>query len=76
MPLYCFRQAEVQNLDVAIVGQLDVRRFQITMDNASVMRGLQCFGNLLCNIQGLSNGNSPPINPVGQCFAFDELEYE
>jgi hypothetical protein len=42
------RQAEVENLRVPVIGDHDVRRFEITMHDAGGMRRRQCVGDLYC----------------------------
>jgi hypothetical protein len=37
-----FGETEVQNLDVAVFGQRDVGRFEITIDDPLLVRGFDC----------------------------------
>ena len=41
-----FRQAEVQNLGVAAIGNEDIRRLDIAVNDAFRVRGIQRIGNL------------------------------
>ena len=49
------RKAEVQDLYRAVGRQLDVRRFQIPMDDALLVRRVQCLGDLTRNGQRLGH---------------------
>jgi hypothetical protein len=54
-----FRQPEVQYFHFAVECQLDVRWFQIAMDNPVLVRSFQCLGDLLRNLQRFVNRDSP-----------------
>ena len=41
-----FRQPEVQHLHTAIVGELDVGRLQVAMDDSLLVRRIQRIGDL------------------------------
>ena len=61
---------------MAVIGECDVRRFQITMDDALLMRGLQHFGDLLGNRERLIDGDRPTRDPFVQALAVHEFEHE
>ena len=46
-------KAEVENYDFAVLGELDVGRFQISMNNSLLVRFLQCFGDLVGDFNSL-----------------------
>ena len=48
-----FRETEVQNLDLAVLGLLDVGRFQIPMNDPSLVSFLQGVGDLVCDVDCL-----------------------
>ena len=49
-------EAEVENLDRAVGADLDVRGFEITMNDALFMRGFEDLGDLARDGQGLGDG--------------------
>ena len=49
----CFREAEVQHLDRAVGPHLHVRRLQIAMDDAEVVRRFERIGDLPCDRQSV-----------------------
>ncbi len=67
-------QAEVQDLDDAVAGDLDVGRLQVAMDDAALVRRLERFGDLQRNRDGLVQRNTTAADPVGECLAVHELE--
>ena len=68
-----FRQSEVENLDVAVGGQLHVGRFQIAMDDAFLVRVFQSFGDLLGNRQHFVQRHRPPADPLSQRRPLDQF---
>ena len=62
--------------DNAGSGDLDVGRFQIAVNDAVLMRCFERIGNLMRDVQGLTDGDRPPGDPLGERVAVDELEYE
>ena len=49
------REAEVEHFHRAVGTQLDVRRFQVAMNDALLVRRIECLGDLTRNRQGLGN---------------------
>ena len=43
----------VQNLDLSVIGLLDVRRFQVSVNDALFVRLLECFGHLGGDVESL-----------------------
>ena len=46
------------------------------MNDATVLRRLQRFGNLPGDVQGLTDRDRPAFKPIGQRVAFDEFKHE
>ena len=44
-----FRQPKVQNFDVPVSRQLDIRGLEIAMDDTFFVCSFQCFSDLTCN---------------------------
>ena len=55
-----FRQTEVQNLDLAVLGLLDVGRFEIAMNNPFLVRRLERLGDLGGDLESLVYRNRSP----------------
>ncbi len=68
------RQAEVEDLDLVVCRDLDVRGFQIAMNDASLVRRLEGFGNLHGDAERCLHRNRAALNAVGQGFPLDQLE--
>jgi hypothetical protein len=60
-----FGQPEVEHLHGAVFAYLDVRGFQIAMDDALLVRSFECLGDLSCDGDGFVNGYRPAGQPVG-----------
>ena len=54
-----FREAEVEHLDRAVAPHLHVRRLQVAMDDALLVRGLERVGDLPRDRQRLGDRNRP-----------------
>ena len=67
-------QSKVQEFGLAIAVDDDVCRFQVAMDDAFLVGGLQGLGNLDHQPERLFNGNRHPLDPIGQRFPFDEFQ--
>ena len=70
------RQAEVEDLHLAVGGQLDVRGLQVAMDDAVLVGLFEPLGDLFRDRDGLVDGNRPALQALGQVFAFDQLHGE
>ncbi len=68
------RRIEVEDLDRAVPGELEVRGLEVAMDDALLMRGLQAFGNLLRDGNSFVDGDRAARQPLGEVFAFDQLQ--
>ena len=55
----CLRQPEVEHLDPAFRSQLDVRRLEIAVDHAFLVRIFQRVDELLDNRQSFARGMAP-----------------
>jgi hypothetical protein len=54
---------------------LDVGWLQVAMDDALLVRGLECFGNLPGDRQRLIDVNRSMNKPIGERRSLDQLEY-
>ena len=70
------RQPEVEHLDGVVGGDLDVRRFQIAVDDALFMRRFERVGDLASDREGLLNRQRTLSQALGERRALDELEHE
>jgi hypothetical protein len=68
------RQPEIEHLHRAVRSHHDVGRLQVAVDDAVLVCGLEGFGDLLGDGQGLVDGNRPAPNPVRQGLAVHELQ--
>ena len=71
-----FRQPEIEHLDRAVRPHLDVRRFQIPVDDALRVRGCEGLGDLGGVAQRLLQGQRTSLQRVGQRFAIDQLHHQ
>jgi len=71
------REPEIEDFDLIVRRQRDVRWLQIAVDDAFVMRGLERVGNLSRDGERVIKGQRPMIaQPIGECVAVDELQHE
>jgi serine/threonine protein kinase len=69
------RQAEVQDLHVAVGGDEDVLRLQVAMDDAPGMSGVQPFGDLDAYLDGLPPGEPPCRDAPAQRLSLEQLHH-
>ena len=74
--VYGFRETEVEHLDGAVGADLDVRRLEIAMDDAALVRGFEGLGDLLRDRQRLVERDRPARDALRQIVAFDEFHHE
>ena len=74
--LHGLRQAEVQDLHRAVGTHLDVRGFQIAMDDALLMRGFESLGDLLRDWQRLVDWDRALCKALRQVVTFDQFHHE
>ncbi len=67
------RQPEVQHLDRAVRRQRDVRRLQVAVHDAVVVRGLERFGNPRGDAQRLLDRQRPLLEHLRQVAPVDQL---
>jgi hypothetical protein len=67
------RQTEVEHFVCAISPDLDVRRLEIAMDDAELVRGFECVGDLFGDRQRLGERYWPSCDARRQVLAVDEL---
>jgi hypothetical protein len=70
------RDAEVQHFDRSRVGELDVRRLQVAMDNALSMRRFERCRDCGRTPQRFAQEHRPSEQALLQRLAFDELEHQ
>ena len=70
------RQPEVQHLDSAVVAHLDVRRLEIAMDDALLVRRLERLGDLVGDWQRLVERNRATRDALRQIVALDQFHHE
>ncbi len=71
-----FGEAEVQHLHRPVVSHLDVRGLQVAVDDAELVRGFKCFGDLPRNRQRLVKRNGTLRDAIGERRALNQLEDE
>ena len=69
-------EAEVENLGLAVGGQLDVRRLEVAVDDALLVRLFERLGDLPRDRDGLVDGDRPALQALRQVFSLDELHGE
>ena len=69
-------EAEIEDLDGAVGAELDVRRFQIAMDDAGLVRRFERFGHLFRDRQRLVDGDGAARDALREILALDELHHE
>src|SRR2546421_9841428 len=69
------RKTEVQELRAAL-GHHDVGRLQIAMNDSSLMRGIERFGDLNRRLQSLVWLQGSPLQTLSECVSFQELEHK
>ena len=69
-------QAEIEDLDRAVGADLDVRGFEIAMDDAPLVRGFERVGDLFRDRQRFGQRYRTLRDPILKRLALDELENE
>ena len=68
-------ETEIEHLDRAVGGDLDVGGFEVAMDDALPVRGFERFGNLSGDGHRLVDAaGGPRVTLVGERRALDQLE--
>ena len=70
------RQPEVQHLHDAVWGDLDVRRFEISVNDPLLMCRVKGIGDLSRDGQGIGQRNGPTRDAVGERLALDQFQHE
>src|SRR5271169_2170577 len=68
-----FRQAEIKNLCMSTLRYKDVGWFDVTMNDAFCMCGVQCLGNLNSPLQNLLDRQRLPGNTVFESLPLQQL---
>src|SRR5260370_22780093 len=74
MHLSC--QSEVKDFGLVPLREKDIRRLDVTMENARGMRGLEGVGKLDADIQNLLVRQGAPGNTMMECFALQEFHHD
>ena len=69
-------QAEIQDLDMAVAGQEDVRGLEVAMDHALVVGGGQAAGDLNGVVDGLPGSQRAGVEPLAQRFALEQFDHD
>jgi len=73
-----FREAEIEDFDMAVGSDRDVRRFEITMNDPALVRRFECTGDLNRERHGVADGETSrrSRDEFRERLAFDQLEDE
>ena len=71
-----FRQPEVEHLDHAVTGGLDIRRLDVAMNNPLLVRRLEGFGDLTRDGHRLVERQRSTCDPVGERRPVDQLQHQ
>ena len=69
-----FSEPEIENFDVALMCDLDVRRLQVAMDDPFAMRLADRFRNLFREVQELEKLQRSASDTLGERWAFGEFQ--
>ena len=69
-------QAEVEHLDLAHRAELDVRRLEVSMDHAVLVRALERFRHAPCDGDRMIERERALLQPAGEILARDQLHRE
>ena len=70
------REPEVQHLHGPVRAQLDVRRLEIAMDDALLVRGFKRVRDLFRDQQRFVDRDRPACNALRQIVAFDQFHHQ
>ena len=70
------RESEVEHLHGPVLADVDVRRLQIPVHDALLVRRFERFGDLAGDRQGLVDGYRRARDAIGERLPFDELHHE
>ena len=71
--LKAFGQTEIENLNLSVARELDVRGLQVAMNYPALVRVLDGFCNLPGHWQNFPNRNRPLSNTVRQSWTFHQF---
>ena len=71
-----FAEAEVEDLHCAVGADLDIGRLQVAMNDAGLVRGFECLGDLLRDRQRFVQRDCAPPEALREVLAFDQLHHE
>ena len=71
-----FREAEVEDLDDAVGREAHVRRLEVPVHDAGLVRGLETLRDLTAHVDGFVDGQRTAREPRGEVLTGDELHRE
>ncbi len=71
-----FARPKSSTLTSAVRSELDVGRFQVAMDDALLVRGLECVGHLLRDGDRLVKRHRPARQALREVLSLDELHHQ
>ena len=75
-PVATLRQTKVEHFDDAVGRDLDVRRLQIAVDDALLVRGFERIRYLARQCQSFIQAHGSARDSVGQRLAVDQFEHQ
>jgi len=75
-PPHMLSPARIEHLDLAVGSYLDIGWFEIPVDDAFLIRGLQGFPDLEGELQGLVDRDRTLFQTLRQRLPFDQLQDE
>src|SRR5438094_5579454 len=68
-----FRKTEIEHLDRTVLGDLDIGRLEIAMDDPALVRGIERVGKLSRDRERLLQRNRTAHDPLREILTIDEL---
>jgi hypothetical protein len=69
-------ETEVENFELALGGDLDVRGFEVAVDNALLVGRGEAVGELHRQGDGLVKGEGARLEPLAEILALDQLHHQ
>jgi hypothetical protein len=69
-------QTEIEDLDAAFGRDLDIGGLEVAVDDALLVRGFERLRDLESQAEGLLDRDRPPLQPIRERVALDQLENE
>src|SRR5262245_44429103 len=71
-----FRQAEVENLDAPVLGDEEILRLEVTMDDSFLVSGSESAGDLLGVLYRAARRQRAFVQLFAQFFAFEQFGHD